>query len=203
VARAGTTTLTIALLHFGQPKRSDAARKMEEFVRFMDEELGAISGLLTTLAVERFSGGDRARILDRLQPGAKELVRKARNTAWNLFHHQHLYQQASFPSRRADFLIPYFLTFDKGLAALFELYPIKACLIDPSRPFPQLFPAASLQHVLRKVPIYARFASEHLSAEANLRRIGRPQSQLPNLEPLASRLEAELARYDATTTGTA
>ena len=190
--------LKLALLQLQRPKTSAAAQKIKEFLRFMAEELSGIFALLVTLAVERFSGGRRACILDRLQPGAKDLVPKARNIAWDLFHHQRLYQQAAFLSKRAEFLVPCFLTFDEDLAAVFELYPIKACLIQEPRVFPQLFPAVSLQSLLQNAVHDDSFLRTYFTPEASQRRADRMDNNPPTLDPLVSRLEAELAKYDST-----
>ena len=190
--------LKLTLLHLANPKPGAARQKTKALLRFMDEDLSSILALLVALACERFSGGRRAGILDRLQPGAKNLIQTARNIAWDIFHRQHMYQQACVPSLRAEFLVPCFLTFDKHLAAVFDLYPIKACLVDPRTGFPQLFPATSLENLLRDVSTDTSFVSKHLTAEASQRRADRVENQPPDLEPLVSRLEAELGNYDAT-----
>ncbi len=43
------------------------------------------------------------------------------------------------PGRTGAFTIPYFLTFDRGLASLFSEYPQRSCLISNNPEFPQFF----------------------------------------------------------------
>ena len=96
-----------------------------------------------------------------------------------------------FLSGRAEFLVPCFLTFDQDLAAIFELYPIKSCLVDSQRgAFPRLFPSVSLASILQGRFADSKFVNKHLTAEANQRRIARLRTQPPNLDLLAARLES-------------
>jgi hypothetical protein len=188
--------LKLALLELRDPGRASAKRKLGEFVRFMDEEVGAISIFHVVLAEERFKGGHRAALLDHFTGGAKGLVRRARNVSWDLFHRQHLYQEAAYVPARAEFLVPYFLTFDKALATAFDLFPVKACLVAPNLGFPQTFHADAVENLMKTLIADSDHLSRYFNPEASARRIKRLHEDAPRLRPIADALEAELAKYE-------
>jgi hypothetical protein len=191
-----TLLLKLALLDMHDPGRGSAKHKLGEFVRFMDEEVGAISLFHVVLAAERFKGGRRAALLDHFTGGAKGLVSRARNVSWDLFHRQHLYQEAACVPARAEFLVPYFLTFDQALAAAFELYPLKACLMAPNLGFPQTFHAEAVENLMKSLIEDSELPTRFFSPESSARRINRLHNDAPRLRSVADALEAELAKYD-------
>ncbi len=190
-----TLLLKLLLLELGAPRRANANRKLKEFVRFMDEEVGAISLFHIVLAGEKFNGGRRAALLDHFTGGAKNLIARARNVSWDLFHRQHLYQEAASVPSRAEFLVPYFLTFDQALAAAFELFPIKTCLVGPSLGFPQTFHSAAVESLLKSL-IEGSELQAYFKPEASAGRIARMHMKPPNLRVMADSMETELERYE-------
>lgn len=191
-----TLLLKLALLELREPGRASAKRKFGEFVQFMAEEVGAISLFHVALAAERFKGGRRAALLDHFTGGAKGLVSRARSVSWDILHRQHLYQEAACVSARAEFLVPYFLTFDQALAAAFELYPIKACLVAPNLGFPQTFHADAVENLMKSLIEDLELLARYFNPGASARRIARLHKDAPRLRSVADVLEGELAKYE-------
>jgi len=68
-------------------------------------------------------------------------------------------------------------------ANLFEIYPIKSCLVNPPNPYPHAFSKTSLENILQSLQFDPGFVAKYHAAEARARRAQRIQTEaLPNRE---------------------
>jgi hypothetical protein len=161
----------MVLLEFQWPGRDNAIRKLRGLIEFMDGELNTLFLLLTIPAWEWFMNSDRATIFRKLQRNAPDLLKEVKNVSWDIYHMLQVRQRAVFPTRRATYVLPYFLTFDQGLADLFELCALRSCFIEEHGEFPVSFPKQDMEDWLAVV--FAEdpeFNQTHFGAEAYARR---------------------------------
>ena len=163
--------LKMALLELEWPGRSNAIRKLRGLIEFMDKELNTLFLLLTIPAWEWFMDSDRATIFRKLQRNAPDLLKEVRNISWDIYHMLQVRERAIVPTPRATYVLPYFLTFDQGLADLFELCALRNCLIEERGEFPVSFPKQDMEDWLAVV--FAEdpeFKHAHFGAEAYAKR---------------------------------
>lgn len=181
------------------PGVGSAHKKLKALVRFMDEELHTMALELLFVAWNWFSGGKQTSIFNKLQRNAPNLLEKAQNISWDIFHIIQLRQEATFHVRDASFLVPFFLTFDQALADLARFCAIKSCLIPGTFHYPMSFtnqdPNTFFISILRKDE---EFLERYFTVDANSRRDAwLKRHGLPNLSLLRQKLEKELLKLDS------
>ena len=109
-------------------------------------------------------------------------------------------ERAVFPTPRATYVLPYFLTFDQGLADLFELCALRSCFIEEHGKFPVSFPKQEMEDWLDVV--FAddpEFTLAHFSAEAYARRdFARNSDERTDRTALIEELERLLVKRQRT-----
>lgn len=112
--------LIAAAIHLTSGKRSSAYR----LGRFLEE----LDGLMIFPKIEIhlvhafFERGNQEKFFRQIQANGKDFTGKLRNMAWDLSHSRTVFQNMSAVARlipdHADFVAPYFLTFDQPLREL-------------------------------------------------------------------------------------
>ena len=163
--------LKMVLLEWEWPGRGNAIRKLRGLIEFMDQELNTLYLLLTIPAWEWFMNSDRATIFRKLQRNAPDLLKEVRTVSWDIYHMLQVREQAVIPTPRATYVLPYFLTFDQGLADLFQLCALRSCFIEENGEYPVSFPQLDMEDWL--AVIFAEdpeFSEAHFGAGAYSRR---------------------------------
>lgn len=96
-------------------------------------------------------------------------------------------------------MIPYFLTFDHGLADLYDLYPQRSCVFGNEIEFPLFYAEMDLSALIldpypELEPVLFRLFSVRAAEERDQRRIKRScraTSIIPDLERRLSAFEAD------------
>lgn len=131
--------LQMAWLEQRYPGRRSSRRKLVEFIAFMDREISAMFHNIIWAAGRFFELGGQFRPLSKLTSRGKKLLPNAENVAWDLHHFTMRRDFVNVTGYDGAFLVPYFLTFDRGLAELLDGFPQRSCLLSPHRGFPQFF----------------------------------------------------------------
>lgn len=131
--------LKIALLYRAKPSPRDAGRNTAEFIHFMCGSVGVTLPWMMWAAAKLFEEGGENEPLRKLNEKAGLLVENCRNIAWDFMHYFYRRQQAHFMGHEGSFLLPYTLTFDRGLAALFSGFGQRSCLLHGDDAMGQFF----------------------------------------------------------------
>lgn len=186
--------LFTAIQQIQKPSVERASKKLKALIQFMDEELHALFLEFLFIAWDWFSKGKNTSIFDKLQRNAPDILTKAKNIAWDVFHVTQLRQEATFVEKDASFLVPFFLTFDQALAGLASFSAMKSCLINGAFHYPMCF-TNSDPDVLFSPAIGQddEFIDRYLSVDANSRRNSwLDRNGWPNLTDIRQSLEKEL-----------
>lgn len=183
----------MALIQLESPSPRAAGRKMERFLAFMDDELRCLSLYCARAALEFFARGGGVSFFRKVSNRGPNLRKNVRNVAWDFLQLQGRHEVAQYPGRLNAMTVPYFLTFDRGLADLMDLCPQRSCLIEPGHGFPVFFQDYDFEElVLSRYPELKRTLAERFSFAAHARRA----LCIPNFGALANRLEEELVEFE-------
>lgn len=115
-------------IEYGAEKRKLAA-KIEELYEFMHFELKTLFVREAIIALNFFKNPSRLTFFGKIRAErgwtGPELLKELRNMSWDLMLFRIMERMAAIPGK-GDFLIPYFLTFDRKMVQLFDLFPLKA-----------------------------------------------------------------------------
>ena len=122
--------LKMVEIQYKAEKRKLAA-KMEELYEFMHFELKALLVREAIIALNFFKNPSKLDFFGKFKEkrgwDASALSDALRNMSWDLMLFRVMDRLAAIPGQ-GDFLIPYFLTFDRKMVQLFDLFPLKAVL---------------------------------------------------------------------------
>ncbi|MDP0499363.1 MAG: hypothetical protein Q7P63_04605 [Verrucomicrobiota bacterium JB022] len=127
--------LKIALLKRRSPSTSQAARNTADLVEWMDSVLGAIVGVPLWAGVQYFLKSGAFKPLSKLGSSGERAYCCSRNLAWDIYH-VYSRQQQCMTGSNGEIIVPYMLTYDKGLADLFDGFPYVGCLVHVEYDFP-------------------------------------------------------------------
>ncbi len=186
--------LYMAILHRAKPGRQHATQKLKKMITFMHSELSCLFLMILWAAWRWFCHDPRTSIFNRLQPGAKDPLGEAANISWDVYHMTQQPGMIMTSRIGGDVLIPAFLTGDRGLAKLWQLYPMRSCWARNGLEHPFCVPAIDMEQELSVVTQADRnFANEFLGPEAHEMRGERlRQRGSPDIPRLIARLEREL-----------
>jgi hypothetical protein len=112
-------------------KRKKLEQKVEELYQFQHFEMKTLYVREAIIALNYFKNRSRLTFFGKIRPRphgeAQGLLKELRNMSWDLMLFRMMERQATL-SGVGDFLIPYFLTFDKKMLQLFDLSPLKAIM---------------------------------------------------------------------------
>jgi hypothetical protein len=134
-------------------------------------------------------------LFDRLQPGAKEPLKRAANISWDIYHMSQQPGMLMTSRKGADLLVPLFLTEDRDLAEFWQVYPIRSCWARNGLAHPFSVPAIDVEQELQDlIKGDPAFAARFLSVEAHQERNQRLRaSGSPPLHDLVQELERRLS----------
>ena len=115
--------LVASAAHLAYPKNS-ASYRLQKLISFLDAEVGFIPQQEVFFAHAFFERGNQEKFFRHIQVNAKQLSEKLRNMAWDLAHPRTIFDNVSNIARtnpeHADFVIPYIMTFDQPMRALYD-----------------------------------------------------------------------------------
>lgn len=190
--------LKIALIHRAHPSPRDTCRSLCEFVEFMCGIVGINLPWMLWAAAGLFEGGGNFEPLRKLTAPPDVLVRNSRNIAWDVMHYVDRRQLGQMVGRNGAFLIPYTLTYDRGLAQWFDQQAQRSCLIRGEERMPQFFPEYNIEgEVLQRygqTQALVDVAARHFTTDAHAARAYRLRSRPGDLAPLVMELEGTVSR---------
>lgn len=189
--------LKIASIHQARPSPRETCRNLCEFIEFMCGTVGINLPWMLWAAVGMFERGGAFEPLCKLTAPRDRLIRNSRNIAWDIMHYVDRRQLAQMVGRAGAFLVPYTLTFDRGLAQLFDRQAQRSCLFRDGDRMPQFFAEFNIEgEVLERFgreQTLVDVAARHLTANGHALRSERLRLHSPDLAPLVTELEAALA----------
>jgi hypothetical protein len=135
--------------------------------------------------------------MSKVASRSPRLLQNVRNVTWDFMHL--IWQQSftGFHGRRAGFMVPYFLTFDQGLADLYDLYPQRSCLFGNEIQFPQFFADLDLAAlILGPYPELGPVASRIFNVRAAQERDQHRAKSPPPFASIISQLERQLGVFE-------
>ncbi|WP_431225396.1 hypothetical protein ACQ86O_12040 [Serratia sp. L9] len=185
--------LKMAAIQLKSP-RASLKNKLSVFLQFCDDEMASLFVRETILAKAYFERGQKFDFFGKIQKNKDDILVQLANMAWDLWHIRQMEEVMTFtPSKRARYLFPAFLTFDKKFIEVIDLYPMKSLAYNVVNPRPMPFYSDDLINLFSPdqnnttLDIHHYF-SEERSASRDARR-HRVRAQLPEI---VNRLEAEL-----------
>jgi hypothetical protein len=185
--------LQMVIIQLRWPSSRDAYKKLTAYLKILHHEWHTMFLRILFVAWELFRRpAGSLRFFNPVQFKTKDIVSKLHGMAWDLRHFQFLEQIQLVKSGKEKFLIPYFLTFDKGLAELWDLYPIRSCLIHENDGHPLCFPDRDITEEFKGAfPDKTAELEQYFTFEAaDERRKSKPS--LDQLPDQARELEKEL-----------
>jgi len=153
--------------------------------------------LPTRAALELFQKGGAFKPMAKVAARSPKLRRYVRNVTWDFMQLIWRHTFTGFNDRVEGFFIPYFLTFDRGLADLYDIYRQASCLFGNEIVPPQFFSIMDLPELILSPcpelePIVSRIFNLAANAEREYRRATKPARN----DEIAAELERKLAAYE-------
>ncbi|MDR5875529.1 hypothetical protein [Vreelandella gomseomensis] len=119
--------LKMVSIQLGDPKKSKFS-KVLDFLDFCHFDVATIGFREVLVANEFFEKGQDFAFFNKVQKNKEDLFRVIKGMAWDLYHVRQMECLATIrPDERARYFFPSFLTCDKRLVEILDLYPLK-CL---------------------------------------------------------------------------
>lgn len=185
--------LKMVSICFGSSGKSRNA-KVIDFVEFCDERLATLGGREIALASAYFERGQRLEFFGKVQKNKPDLFEILDGMAWDLFHLRQLEEMATTcPDSNARYFFPSFLTFDKRLVEVIDMYPLKslAYVEGEGKPMP-FYIGDWFELVFPDAQDGSVAADRFYSEEAKLDRESRRDECCSNLSDLMIELEEEI-----------
>ena len=180
-------------------KQSSIDDKIMEFLRFLDTKVAIMFVREALLAVRYFHNGQKG-FFKNIQKKSPKLLRNLQNMSWDLWHIRQCEEGFSVePDKPARYYFPAFLTFDKNLAELFALCPMKLCVVDPAGTIQPIYAGdqcALMAGGSKELTIHIEkeFYSDAARKERQARRESKKTYQLPYVNKLIDELEIKLLK---------
>ncbi|WP_343730236.1 hypothetical protein [Duganella sp.] len=185
--------MKMALIQLYTAGRS-VTEKVIDFLAFCDGEFATIFARETVIARAYFERGQDLSFFGKIQKGRNDLPKQLSNMAWDLLHIRHLEEAMTLNiNREARYFFTAFLTFDKRLIEIMDLYPLRSLGYQTGGG--ELLPVYQgdwFETVVSSesgTKVRERFYSSEARASRNSRR----DAAKANLPHIAASLEAELA----------
>ena len=119
--------LKMICIQLDNPKIS-RYKKVSEFLDFCHFDVSAIGFREVFIACKFFENGQKLDFFSKIQKNKKDLFQIIKGMAWDLYHIRQMERFSTMrPDHRARYFFPSFLTCDKRLIEILDLYPLK-CL---------------------------------------------------------------------------
>lgn len=185
--------LKVASIEFAH-RRGDVEKKILALLTFFQEELGTLMLRELVIASHFFERGTALGFFSRVQRGHKRLLETLKNMAFDLqiSRMQEVYMQVHFA--QGQYLLPYFLTFDKHLIEVLDLYPLTACLFSGQDYMP--YSAFDIEAFLaQRLSKSQEMSRRFFNLDAHLQRRAVHGTRQHTLAELVKRLEEEVLSY--------
>lgn len=96
------------------------------FIRYFHENIHIVSDREVDLAVLFFKYGTKIKFFGKIQKGRNDIVENLRNMAWDIFHLRNTFNNIPMIPHEADFLIPFFISYDQRLKDIVPIYKVKS-----------------------------------------------------------------------------
>lgn len=186
---------TVEIEYSGKAKNLEL--KVAELYDFMHYELKTLFVREAIIALNYFKNRSKLTFFGKIGLKSKEkglgLLKELRNMSWDLMLFRVMERIASLPGQ-GDFLLPYFLSFDKKMVQLFDLSPLRAILAyDNTAQVIPLWETPPLEALEKEIDITGieQYFSQTFS---NVRYADRRADPRPDFSELKERLEAEVVR---------
>lgn len=188
--------LKAALLRHNRPGIDAAGRNLAEFLEFMCAVVQCSLPWMLWAAAGLFEQGGQFEPLRKLTCAPANFPERSRNIAWDVVHYMVRRDFARGIGRDSAFMVPYTLTFDRGLAEFFDGQPQRSCLILPDGGMPRFFADRNIEgDVLSRHPGIVDVAAQHLTMNAHTARTERYKTTgRPDLSPILSALIEDCER---------
>ncbi|MGC3834409.1 hypothetical protein ACPSKX_09095 [Moritella viscosa] len=186
--------LKMIIIQLHNPKK-DRFMKVKEFLDFCHVKISAIGFREVFIACTFFDKGQKLGFFSKIQKNKKDLFKIIKGMAWDLYHVRQMERVATLkPDERARYFFPSFLTCDKRLIEILDLYPLKCLayiegIYEPMPFFDGDILEALAQIDAEKDEIYDKFFTESSSNN----RADKRESAREDLSNLVSQLEADLS----------
>lgn len=122
--------LKVVLIKFR--RGSTLTRRVRELYEFMHYELNVLMVREPIIALHYFAEKTAPLLFRKVQPSCDDLPKVIAGMAWDLMLFRHLELMTTAPGGY-DYLVPYFLSFDKGLVEAYDTLPLKATFTSERR----------------------------------------------------------------------
>ena len=185
--------ILLKIIYFNK-KLDSEEDKVKALVDFMDNKIFLMLKRELIIAVEYFQKVKKLKFFNKANTDdTNELLKTISNMAWDLTLCRIVLEHnfTILPNKDADFFIPFFLTFDKGLSEIIDLYPLKAILYSGNDNYPmQAIPVIDLDNaILKKYGLEIYFTEEAINKREKIyKRLGNKYlSHICNLIETAER----------------
>ena len=175
----------LGILKIQFSSRRGAKNKTVDFLEFVQKE-GLYFEREAIVAHKYFQDSKTIRILESVNRGTQtDLWGKIDNLAWDMTAPRFMERMIAMEAE-ADFIIPFFLTFDRNLRELIRCYPVKAVIIDWRSGGVLSIPSVRTRDYFMRAGCWNRI-SGFFSDE---KRIERKAKEVPPLEILSERINS-------------
>lgn len=127
--------LRATYLKLTRPKREQAEKNLIHLAEWMHFGAGAWMPFLARLSFSLFMNHKNSSFFFRkIQKGGKNILHNLKNMAWDIAFWTMLQRRCGMEGRKGAFMLPYLLTYDKGLQDVARLMQMRACAIAPQKP---------------------------------------------------------------------
>ncbi|WP_419677563.1 hypothetical protein ACN2EN_07630 [Aliarcobacter lanthieri] len=173
-------------------KENSFIKKIDKLLSFMHYDLSAIFARELIVASKFYELDDKIIFFRKVRDINKKTITKLKNMAWDLALIRFLEGSFSMrPNPNADFYIPYFITFDKGLSQIIDLFPLKTILSIKEIDLFQTIPHIEVVDFLEKYNLDEKYYSD----EAKEYRKRNIEKSKKNYEYLISKMEQKFEEF--------
>ncbi|QWL70111.1 hypothetical protein HQ397_08180 [Aeromonas hydrophila] len=119
--------LKMVIIQLSKPHKP-VYSKITDFLNFCHNDMSSIGLREVIIANEYFKKGQKLEFFSKIQTKKDNLLKIINGMAWDLYHIRNMELFIAIrPNKDARYYIPSFLTCDKRLIEIIDLYPLKCC----------------------------------------------------------------------------
>jgi hypothetical protein len=186
---------TVEIEH--RAKRRSLERKVAELYEFMHYELKTLLVREAIIALHYFKNRSELAFFGKIQPKpmtkSRELLKELKSMSWDLMLFR-VMERIATVGGVGDFMIPFFLSFDRKMVQLFDLFPLQGLLFnDQSGLKIPLWETPPIEALAKEIDI--RVVEDYFGHTcSNIRQAERRIVPRPDFSELKRALEAEVVR---------
>lgn len=168
-------------------------RRVRELYEFMHYELNVLMVREPIIALRYFADKNTPPLFRKVQPSCDDLPKVLAGISWDLMLFRHMELMTATPGAR-DYLVPYFLSFDKGLVEAYDTLSLKATFTSERReghyPLWETDPIA----ILKEYNVFDCIEEFFKSPAQNVRNYERQHNPRRTHQVLKAALEVEVRK---------